>query len=218
MSKKYILLYVIYISIVTFITYTFIYSEKINHIKQNYRNQLFQIVEVSSLIINPDDLQVLVYGENIEYSYNEINSKLSRIKSIYSDMITYLYIYIPFEKGIVKFINDADEDVAFYGDEYDASLFPVMLQALDTNTSLVEHNIVYDKEFDIWVLSAFAPLYNKDGKQIATLGLDSSANNYFTVAQQEIIIIFSFSLVIVLLSLALPLSIIYLYKKIKMQM
>ncbi len=217
MNKRNFILFVTYVVIVVTISYNYIFIQTIKSIKQEYKNELAKIASVASYIVCQNELQYLVdRKDNAPESakeYDKIAKNLIFIKDLYSDIVTYIYVYIPYENQSVKFIIDADEDVSYFGTIYDASSFPEMLQAIDTDEIIIEKNISYDKEFDVYTISAYAPLHDKQGRQIATLGIDSGAQNYFSSIKKDGIMIAMLCIIIILLSISMPLAFLRLKEK-----
>ncbi|MFH1613395.1 MAG: HD domain-containing phosphohydrolase, partial [bacterium] len=82
------------------------------------------------------------------------------------------------EPNIWRFVGDSDpKEPAVPGYKYDVSKYPEMIMSL-------KHSSV-DKEFTtdecgIW-LSGYAPIKNKDGKTIAIIGIDMSAESVYVL-------------------------------------
>jgi len=217
MRKRMFLIYIVYILLIVFMSYGFIYTQRIRAIKEEYVDQLSRITTIASRLVCTNALYNVINQEISESTkeYQNIFQDMLFIKNLYSDIVTYIYIYVPYEANIVSIIIDADEDISYFGTLYDAALFPEMLLALDTDRITTEEKISYDKEFDIYTLSSFGPLYDKQGKQIATLGIDSSADNYFYKLKKEAIIIAMLCFIIVLFFSVLPWIILYLKENLR---
>jgi hypothetical protein len=167
--------------------------------------------DVLNLVKYYQDPTIFSEKEFINY-YNTINNKLRYVQFLFSDIITYIYIYIPYQDNNIVFLNDAEDDYTYFGTIYDASLFPIMIEAMTSQKVLVEEELSYDAECNVSVISSFAPIFIQ-GTQIATLGIDSSAYLFDKQIKNEMWMTFTLSIIIVLLSLALPLSFFYIYEK-----
>ncbi|MBN2120328.1 MAG: SpoIIE family protein phosphatase [Candidatus Omnitrophica bacterium] len=141
------------------------------------------IAQTASLLVDADMLlEVPLNQQGIKTSeYKIIAEKLRKIKKT-NPYLKYIYTLAKTEKtGILKFIVDPDtEDMtkktaatSFPGDTYDASAFPEMLEAF--NKACVDKELTHDP----WgtFLSAYAPIYDKNGKSIAILGIDMTAHD-----------------------------------------
>jgi len=190
-------------------------------VEQAYKSELARIIKLTSLVVCPDSLEQLILysqgklnlsNEEVLVRYTKIKNNLQFIKNLYPEYVTYIYIYIFNDVNIVSFIIDADEEIEFLGKKYDTSNFELMLESLFTSEILIEQETSYDEEFDTYSISAYGPLYSKSKNHIASIGVDSSAESYYSILNKQKVLIFSLSLTLVLFSLLLPFSIIYLYE------
>jgi len=213
--------FILYTIIITTIVYFFIYNTKANMVEQAYKSELARIIKLTSLVVCPDSLEQLILysqgklnlsNEEVLVRYTKIKNNLQFIKNLYPEYVTYIYIYIFNDVNIVSFIIDADEEIEFLGKKYDTSNFELMLESLFTSEILIEQETSYDEEFDTYSISAYGPLYSKSKNHIASIGVDSSAESYYSILNKQKVLIFSLSLTLVLFSLLLPFSIIYLYE------
>jgi len=204
------------------LVYFLIYNHQVKLIQQEYRQELARIAELTSYLICPDSLEQLVLyhqgkinlsKQEILVRYSKIKDKLQLVQHLYPEYATYLYIYVFDGVNKVVFLVDANEEMSYFRTPYDASAFPLMMESLFTYQVLTEDEISYDREFDTYSISAYAPLYNNNKQHLASLGIDSSAINYNDNVKKQGLLIFSLSFTIVLLSLLLPIALIHLYEK-----
>jgi signal transduction histidine kinase len=132
-------------------------------------------------------------------SYIEIKSKLAKIKIANPDT---RFIYIMGERGgeLFFFVDSEDPDSEGYsppGEIYpDES--PATTLALREGLSGTEGPIV--DNFGTWI-TGVAPIVDKDGKVLASLGIDIEANEYFRNAILRALLAFLLSFVIVIVLL-----------------
>lgn len=220
MSKKInYILFILYFLSVTFFSFNYLYKNVKENEIQEYRNTMNKLADISTALINSEDVFNLVehYNNSLPEKefinhYNNVNNKLKYIQNLFSEIITYIYIYIPHDNGFVVFLNDAEDDYTCFGGVYDASNFPLMIDAMTAQKILVEEELSFDEEFDVSVISSFAPIFFKDS-QIATLGIDSSAHLFDKQIKESIWMSLTLAISIVLLSLACPFSLFYIIEK-----
>jgi HD-GYP domain-containing protein (c-di-GMP phosphodiesterase class II) len=149
------------------------------------RDKLKIIAQTATLMIDADTLlQVPLNRQGINtVQYNRIAEQLRKIKAI-NRPIKYIYTLAKTDReGIWQFIVDPEPFTtverkglaAYPGDKYDASRFPEMLKAFTDPAA--------DKklEVDEWgvTLSGYAPIRDKQGKAIAVLGVDITADDVY---------------------------------------
>jgi putative nucleotidyltransferase with HDIG domain len=164
------------------LVHKFSYDAQFNQL----REKLKVIAQTAALAIDTDALsQVPLKQEGTQtVAFKTVAEKLSQIKKA-NPPIKFIYTLTKTETpGIWQFVVDADppfpEDIemgitSYPGDKYDASHFPEMLKAFDgpaADTKL---------EADDWgaTLSGYAPVRDKNGKAIAVLGVDFSADEVY---------------------------------------
>lgn len=116
--------------------------------------------------------------------YKRISDQLNFIRDTQPDLIRYVYIVSPSHRdGYARYIVDADvlggraqenqEEISHFNLETDISEFPVMQQAMDQKTSLIESEFTRDAAFGVNSISGYAPVMSSDGRSlIGLLGLD----------------------------------------------
>ncbi|MDD5771586.1 MAG: HAMP domain-containing protein, partial [Candidatus Omnitrophica bacterium] len=132
--------------------------------------------ELSSIPLNPDGINTP--------AFKNLASQLLRIKQA-NPVIRYIYIMAKTgEPGVYQFVVDPDaltgkiskaSTTSLPGVKYDARRFPEMLKAFDGPSS--------DRELttDEWgkTLSGYAPIFDRDNRAVAILGIDIDANDVY---------------------------------------
>jgi class 3 adenylate cyclase len=118
-----------------------------------------------------------------------ISDQLNAIRNIESSLVRYAYIIRPSKNGTGShYVADADtisdliniselkkegKAVNRFNGDFDASLYPVFLEAVKGKKCLVEKEFVYDTVFKVYSISAYAPIIDKDTNAVlAVLGVD----------------------------------------------
>lgn len=169
-----------------FLVYRFSSQAQFNYL----RDRLMVIAQTASLLVDPELLEQvpLVPGGVESPQYQQIASQLRRIKEA-NPVIKYIYTLKKTDKeNIWQFVVDPDpvvkglkKDVTSYpGDRYDVSAYPQMQQAFMRPAADTE--ITSDE----WgaLLSGYAPVRSRDGKAVAALGVDISADDVWRVQRR----------------------------------
>ncbi len=166
-----------------------IYEYSIRAQLDQLRDELMIIVGTASLTIDAETLlEIPLNKDGVEsLQYKTIAAKLSRIKDI-DPSIVYIYAMTTTEKpDIFKFIIDLktnntykNRPPAYPGDEYDGSRFPELLKAF-TGPSADKH-LVKD-EWGVF-LSGYTPIYDKNGRAVAILGIDMAAEDVYNLQKE----------------------------------
>ncbi len=182
--------------------YRFSYQAQFNGI----RTRLMLIAQTTALLVNPEILQEISLNRDAVESlpYKITADKLRKVKEA-NPQIKYIYTMTKTqEEGIWQFLVDPDPvsekkkvnaHTSFPGDKYDASRFPEMLKSFEgpsADTKL---------EIDEWgvSLSGYAPIRDKEGKAIAILGIDISANDIYQMhaqVQERAILVLLFGIIL----------------------
>jgi len=128
--------------------------------------------------------------------YKLVSDQLNLIRDVEKGLIRYAYIMVPGENpGISRFVVDADvlsllteskekgkasEEISHFAQEFDISSHEMryMKKAFGDKKAIVEDELTYDQEYDISAISAYAPIYDSDGKTfLGILGVDMSDAN-----------------------------------------
>ncbi len=157
---------------------------------EQFREQLKMVAQTAALSVDPDVLlQVPLNREGAKsLQYDAIAEKLSQIKKA-NPKILFIYTMGRSATGIWQFIVDPEPraqskgeagPTSYPGDKYDVSRFPEMQKAIAGPSA--------DKELmvDEWgaTLSGYAPVRGKDGKAIAILGIDISAQDVYGIQKE----------------------------------
>ncbi|OGX17662.1 MAG: hypothetical protein A2Y01_05525, partial [Omnitrophica WOR_2 bacterium GWC2_44_8] len=154
------------------------------------RNKLMIIAQTASLMVDADTLmRIPLNREGMETpEYKAIAEKLEQIKRV-NPPIKYAYTLTKTEEeGIWQFIVDIAPYIekikgngvtSYPGDKYKAWRFPEMLKAY--NGASADKKL----ERDEWgvTLSGYAPIRDKDGKAVAVLGVDVTADTVYRIEQ-----------------------------------
>jgi len=172
-----------------FFIYKFAFDSGFNQL----RDKLKVIAQTAALAIDPEQLaNVPLNREGINTpAYHVVVEKLIAIKEANAD-IKFIYVMSKTEnEGLLQFVVDPDAlnprpktfgVTSYPGDKYDARQLPEMINAF------VEPSADKKIESDEWgkVLSAYAPVRNKEGNVVAILGVDMSADDVY-LAQKALL-------------------------------
>lgn len=172
-----------------FFLYKFAFDSGFNQL----RDKLKVIAQTAALAIEPGQLSAVPLDRQGINSpaYRQIVEKLIKIKEA-NDGIKFIYTMGKTDKdGMLQFIVDPDALspraktsglTSYPGDQYDARQFPEMLNAFK------EPSAAKRIEADQWgrELSAYAPVRDKQGRAVAILGVDMSADDVY-LAQKELL-------------------------------
>jgi len=150
------------------------------------RDRLKVIAQTAALAVDPGELSsVPLNREGVNsLAYRAVVEKLIAIKQANSG-IKFIYTMAKTDKeGVMQFIVDPDALIpraktsgatSYPGDKYDGRQFPELLSAF--KEASVDKRI----ETDQWgkVLSAYAPVRDKQGKAVAILGVDMAADDVY---------------------------------------
>ena len=159
-----------------------------------YRDKLGVISRTAALSIDADQLKsVPLNPEGINtLPFRRIAAQLLKIKQA-NPLVRYIYVMSKTDKpGILQFIVDPDalttkivetKPTSFPGDKYDASRLPEMLASFSGS------RVEADLSTDAWgkFLSAYAPIFDKNNKPVAILGIDIDAGDVY-FARNELLL------------------------------
>jgi len=165
-----------------------LYETNINLQFKYLRDKLLVIAKTSSIIVDGDMLLKIPLNKDGVNSqeYKIIVEQLKRIKQV-NPSVKYIYTMVKTDKlGTWQFVVDPDPvmdkakpdgPTAYPGDKYDVSRFPEMQQAF--SGPAVDKNLSKDE----WgaIVSGYAPIYDKNGKAVAILGVDIRADIVYTM-------------------------------------
>jgi HD-GYP domain-containing protein (c-di-GMP phosphodiesterase class II) len=159
---------------------------------EQLRNSLIVIAQTASLAVDAETLQKipLTWDGVRSSAYREVAAKLSKVLEM-NRPLQYIYVLSKTKTpGTLRFLVDPGaigpeaqkkRGPARPGDLYDASRFPEMLEGF--NAPSADRKL----QTDPWgvTLSGYAPIFGKDGKVVAILGVDILADDIGKM-QQEI--------------------------------
>lgn len=207
-NKKYLsvktkitIVFSLFMFVVLFLVFLFFYINAKNIYKENLRNHLLSIAEISSLQINGDEHNLLQSIEDEQsLEYKKLIQILKKIQEKVPE-IYYIYTMRENDKGQITFILDPDDvdpnDISHIGTLYmDASPF------LKDNFSSLDYSFAeedfYTDEWGTW-LSAYAPFYDSNGVRSGILGIDIDASDIIAKEKKLLTIyILIFSLLLIL--------------------
>jgi signal transduction histidine kinase len=168
-----------FLTIVTSALLTFVLCQTVrDRLRQDIRQRLFDIVNISALQIDGDAHATLVNPSQ------ESNAVYTHIKHILQNIrqngtgIRYVYTWRRNADGQIIFVVDAEtdpEEISHLGDVY-SSAEPALLAKLAAfDRTMVDEEFTTDK-WGTW-LSGYAPFYRSDGQMEGILGIDIAAAN-----------------------------------------
>jgi len=176
---------------------TITYFNVRSFIREGIKERLKESVSLAAMHIDGDLHKSLTRREDeTSEAYKKIKKHLQQMRNKLKD-IRYVYTVRKNEKGQIYFVVDAEEkeeNLAHINDIYDESS--------------AEMNQAFEKPYDIYVenefstdkwgtfLSSYAPVFTKDGRLEAVLGMDITANKIIQYELYYLLIIFSVCCVI----------------------
>jgi putative nucleotidyltransferase with HDIG domain len=154
------------------------------------REKLMVIAQTAALMVEADLLlEVPLNREGANAAqYKVIAAKLSKIKEVNPPIKSIYTMAKTGQEGIWQFIVDPEPIIkakrpsptSYPGDKYDASRFPEMLKGFSGPSA--------DKKLmrDEWgiTLSGYAPVFDKNGKAVAILGVDIAAEDVYNTRKE----------------------------------
>jgi len=113
--------------------------------------------------------------------YQLVSDQLNAIRGAEPELIRYVYILVPTsDPNQPRFVVDADvlagapddADLSHFGQAYDVSAVPILRAALAECAAKMESDFVYDPDFKVNSVSAYAPLPGPAGRCAGILGVD----------------------------------------------
>jgi len=154
------------------------------------RDKLMVIAQTAALMVDADlVLEVPLNREGVNSAqYQAIAEKLNKIKAVNPPIKSIYTMTKTGREGIWQFIVDPEPIIkgkrssptSYPGDKYDASRFPEMLKGFFGPSA--------DKKLmrDEWgiTLSGYAPVFDKNGKAVAILGVDIAAEDVYNTRKE----------------------------------
>jgi sigma-B regulation protein RsbU (phosphoserine phosphatase) len=149
--------------------------------KESLRQKLMELSSLGTRIVPTGLVEKIVptRANMNSKEYKELREKLRSIMEVHPD-IADVYVLVDTERpGIMKFLANADdEDPIDCGEDFDVTLYPELMKAVNGPTA--DHEILSDRWGD-W-LSGYSPVKKDNGDTVAILGVDISAE---TVGQMR---------------------------------
>lgn len=173
------------IALVASLTNFLIYSLSYNALRSEIRNKLMMIASAATVTLDTEKLKMLTRPEDEGNTiYMELQKKLQQVKGICRDpdqgqikgneKLRYIYTLAKSGDKVIYILDAAPitdtKNHSSFGDEFPVDEYPKVMDGFIAPTS--EKNLSYDKEFDIWSQSGYAPIKDKNGKVIGVLGVD----------------------------------------------
>ncbi|MGL4370196.1 MAG: methyl-accepting chemotaxis protein, partial [Spirochaetota bacterium] len=132
-----------------------------------------------------------VYAVESGDDYIAMSQQLNSILETQPDLVLYAYIFVPTSgAAAARYVADSsvlaaveeekqsgekNEDISHIGKLYDLSEYPALIKSLGERVNLADENFAYDEETRTNLVSAYAPVFDRDGKTfLGLLGLDIS--------------------------------------------
>lgn len=174
LSITFILLLIIIITTTTYL----IYQRAILQQKEELRQKILNSAKLASLLIDGDkhsQIKPEITSQDT-LVYKEIKEALKKIRDT-DPLIDSVYTVVKTQrKNSWLFVVDSGDRkgiTSYCGEPYDVSNLPEMQLAFDLPS--VDKELTHDK-WGVW-LSGYAPIYNSQGKVVAAIGLDISAES-----------------------------------------
>jgi signal transduction histidine kinase/HAMP domain-containing protein len=155
-----------------------LYQAVRGRLREDIRQRLYDIVNVSALQVDGDKHATLVDPDQEgSTTYMHIKSILQKIRDKGTD-IRYVYTWRRNTKGQLIFVVDAETDpkkISHLGDVYTSSEPSILAELATLDHTAVDEKFNTD-EWGIW-LSGYAPFYRSDGRMEGILGMDIAASN-----------------------------------------
>jgi putative nucleotidyltransferase with HDIG domain len=174
--QKQICLYIIGFTLITTATLAYLLHKQLDtNIRQEINSRLLSNVAVAALNIDTD-LHDTIRSRNDETgdSYLQIKNDLQKIRNAVKN-IHYVYTMRESEFGEIIFVVDGEEkpeEIAHVNEIYDDAS-----ELLRTNFATMTHPMIekdfYTDKWGTWI-TAYAPIYSRDGKRCGILGMDIS--------------------------------------------
>ena len=162
-----------------------------------FQGYWLDLVKSTARGIDGDKHSQLKIGDENSDNYREIQTILESVVDENTE-IEDIYTMIKSEEGAWFYIVDVYAMTPGIGEEYDISEYPQMQLAFEG--PIADEEITIDK-WGVW-LSAYAPIYDKNGRAVAILGIDTDVGNVLAAEKKLrniIAIIFLFALLLSLI-------------------
>jgi len=166
---------------------------------ESIRKEAKTVAENAAQEISGDDHSKLMTVNDMNSSiYNDIHNYLSNYP-IANPSIEYIYTLKPTWKSINEweFVIDAEEDGEPIGTQYDVSNCPEVINALSKSSA---DKVITTDKWGSWI-SGYAPVKDQFGASVAIVGVDISAERYYSMENTVKKVLAIFVLVSLILSI-----------------
>lgn len=139
--------------------------------------------------MSPELSQEEISAIEQSHDFRLLSDQLNTVRNLESHLIRYVYIIRPSTTGKGShYVSDADtlsdlrnidefknagKPINRFNDDFDGSLYPVFLEAVNEMKCLVEKEFFYDSVFKVYSISAYAPILDeKSHTLLAVFGVD----------------------------------------------
>lgn len=180
-------------ALVSLLLAVFLYRFVERQLRAELRNRLRNIAAIGSRTIDgpayerlraqvgelPPEAVTKIEREDADYAL--VSEQLNAIRAAEPALIRYVYILVPTDDpDQPRFVVDADvlagapddPELSHFGHRYDVSKVPVLRAALLECAARMETDFVYDPDFKVHSVSAYAPLRGPQGRCAGVLGVD----------------------------------------------
>jgi len=195
--------------------------------QSEFKRQRQEILKTAVSLLNTDDLLYLKKSLKLEYDedysaliqstreYKSAYKILNALKTSHSRTVDDIYVLTPSED--VNFQYDIVDTYTvntkyIFNYKIDVSTFPVMREAMTSQTFAQEDSFVYDKDTQTYSISSYEPLFDSKNEFIGILGIDFFIENYSNQIAKIYLYSISMSISIALICFFLPLIILRLVK------
>lgn len=206
MSKKiyfaFVSLAIIVILGVYFGIANLIYRSTLATEESRIKNEIFNIANYCAAAVDREDLTKLIENVNPDittdtrrriensHEFQFILKQLKLVADHFKKYCTFLYIIYPIDDK-TYFIIGADyfevTNLDKFSSQFNTSPFRYMQQALIERRSIVEPEITYDPEYNLFSISAYAPIF--DGSRfLGVVGLDLEKSNYDALKKSHAVV------------------------------
>jgi two-component system chemotaxis sensor kinase CheA len=174
LAYKITLLTVVIIFGVAAIGSYYLFNMSIQNLHDQVRDKLKMIAANAALSIDAEKLKLITSSEDEGNNiYLELQSKLQQIQKASEGKLRFVYTYArsgPKYYFVLDALPIGAEDHSSVGDPFDVTEFPFARMAFKGATSELKPS--YDKDFDVWSQSGYAPIKDSNRNVIGVLGID----------------------------------------------
>jgi GAF domain-containing protein/HAMP domain-containing protein len=162
-----------------------VYSATQSQILENFRRRVLTAAVITALQQNGDDFEKIASAS--DPLYEELRLQNLQIRNSDPDFI-FVYTMRKDSQGIYFVVdgNEVDaEGFSAYGERY-LEPSPLLVENFDTMVTPIAESEIYTDEYGTF-LSAYAPIFSSDGRQVGVVGVDITADTIIQEQRQIII-------------------------------